>query len=997
LKAKVIEDSDGAFQRRLFDQLDNVQDSLKRSLDDIHTFASTAKELAQGQTDILQELQELKASVKPKTRWEWARQDFDKHRKFLDPLPENLGLLRGLLDIRHPGTTQWLFKTHKYMGWSDSKESALLCLTGQGGAGKSVVLAAAYEKLESTIKDTAAVICFVSCKAEDVSNNDMGSDPVGRIQQSLIYQVYRHAAEDEDKPDLLEECNKLFHHPKGRKQLQSLKSVSDDESLPGFAESIIKIAGVLHKDVIFSVDAIDCLSPDDQNSLFVAFEEAIDRSSQNHGSKVSVHVLAACRSNGAFAIRAFAKDAVIDIAEDNTRDMALHLSSAIEEFPDWTPEERSEAQLEVLSMAGSRFGYISSIAIPFLRQPFQRPLSRRLKALPEGVTDSYKQAIRGLAPNYLDLLRTALTWTLYSNQPVRVKEVVESFSGVYDRHRNGDVLDGYAGFIATDLEMRQLQGASGPFLKIAPNMAKQQIVAPQDLVQIRKFCDHGNENTRQLAIDEHCARCRADAASVHTMELTEKQIHLDLALTLVRHMNNRTFQKRFGLLPLDVLEDAQAGQNQKSEDERYKSNSSLAEANIDDAVQGAGIESDSANDKRPIDPVGNETDETKDPEPGDVDKELIVTQAQASDESDRKEDGYDSDDSKEDEDLGEVDIIRKLRGQEEDEEEDVSDGSEFFRYEINQWPHHVREADRLWSREEKVSNQQWSELIAELDELAFENKPAFNAWQKVWEGETGGYLEKGVSALHVGAYFALTYWVEHLVNDLGKDPNEFSRGRNPLQAAAINSDKGDSREMLKLLLGFPGADITARGTSIPVPERSALQDWLIYDPSEEAMKLLVDSGVDFNVPYEETHDMSLHFFAAGTATDPVALNLILGSGGTDGKSKPDINAKNATADTPLHLLLMRRDVPLDLLKAFIDNGADINAENDASLRPLQAACSWSEPDIVRILLEGGISDINDKNDNDITALHTAAFAGSVPCMRLLLTHNADMSCMGKTG
>jgi hypothetical protein len=48
LKAKVIEDSDGAFQRRLLDQLDNVQDSLKRSLDDIHTFASTAKELAQG-------------------------------------------------------------------------------------------------------------------------------------------------------------------------------------------------------------------------------------------------------------------------------------------------------------------------------------------------------------------------------------------------------------------------------------------------------------------------------------------------------------------------------------------------------------------------------------------------------------------------------------------------------------------------------------------------------------------------------------------------------------------------------------------------------------------------------------------------------------------------------------------------------------------------------------------------------------------------------------
>lgn len=75
LKAKVIEDSEGAFQQRLFDQLGDVQRSLKVSLDSINTFASTAKELAQGQTDILHELQELKTSVKPKTRWDWSKQE----------------------------------------------------------------------------------------------------------------------------------------------------------------------------------------------------------------------------------------------------------------------------------------------------------------------------------------------------------------------------------------------------------------------------------------------------------------------------------------------------------------------------------------------------------------------------------------------------------------------------------------------------------------------------------------------------------------------------------------------------------------------------------------------------------------------------------------------------------------------------------------------------------------------------------------------------------
>jgi hypothetical protein len=163
LKAKVIEDSDGAFQARLFDQLGNVQASLKQSLDEIHTFASTAKELAQSQTDILRELQELKASVKPKTRWDWAKQDFDKYRKILDPLPEVPGILRSLLDKRHPGTTQWVFESNKYMAWGASHESALLCLTGPEAAGKSVVLASANENIRNTIDDTSAAICFVSC------------------------------------------------------------------------------------------------------------------------------------------------------------------------------------------------------------------------------------------------------------------------------------------------------------------------------------------------------------------------------------------------------------------------------------------------------------------------------------------------------------------------------------------------------------------------------------------------------------------------------------------------------------------------------------------------------------------------------------------------------------------------------------------------------------------------------------------------------------------
>lgn len=167
LKAKVIEDSDGAFQQRLFDQLGDVQRSLKVNLDSINTFASTAKELARGQSDILRELQELKTSVKPKTRWDWSKQEFEIHKKTLDSLPEDPGILQSLLSLKHPGTTQWIFEDRldsKYTTWSSSKSSALLCLIGQEAAGKSVVLASVADKLASTTEHNSTMICFLSCR-----------------------------------------------------------------------------------------------------------------------------------------------------------------------------------------------------------------------------------------------------------------------------------------------------------------------------------------------------------------------------------------------------------------------------------------------------------------------------------------------------------------------------------------------------------------------------------------------------------------------------------------------------------------------------------------------------------------------------------------------------------------------------------------------------------------------------------------------------------------
>lgn len=100
-----------------------------------------------------------------------------------------------------------------------------------------------------------------------------------------------------------------------------------------------------------------------------------------------------------------------------------------------------------------------------------------------------------------------------------------------------------------------------------------------------------------------------------------------------------------------------------------------------------------------------------------------------------------------------------------------------------------------------------------------------------------------------------------------------------------------------------------RGTSSPVKEASALQEWLCKDINAEIVELFVESGVDFTKMYEESLFSRLHFFAAGRAKDINALKMIVESGGRDERPRPDINARNHVGNTPLHLLMQRRTYP----------------------------------------------------------------------------------------
>jgi hypothetical protein len=114
------------------------------------------------------------------------------------------------------------------------------------------------------------------------------------------------------------------------------------------------------------------------------------------------------------------------------------------------------------------------VAVPFMKEPFQCPLSERLNVSPKGISDAYKQFVQGLSGNYLQLLRTALQWTLFAPSPVRVVEIMDAFTGIYRLSgQNSQGIDAvektetYAVRTADRLEeVQQLRTAGGPFLDI---------------------------------------------------------------------------------------------------------------------------------------------------------------------------------------------------------------------------------------------------------------------------------------------------------------------------------------------------------------------------------------------------------------------------------------------------------------------------------------------------------------------------------------------------
>jgi ankyrin repeat protein len=129
------------------------------------------------------------------------------------------------------------------------------------------------------------------------------------------------------------------------------------------------------------------------------------------------------------------------------------------------------------------------------------------------------------------------------------------------------------------------------------------------------------------------------------------------------------------------------------------------------------------------------------------------------------------------------------------------------------------------------------------------------------------------------------------------------------------------------------------------------------------------------------------FFEAIKKDDIITVKALVASG-------TDVNAKDKSGETPLHIAAVRGYQEITSL--LIAEGADVNCRNARKLTPLHAAAWSGHKETVALLIDND-ANINAKDEDGVTPLHVSALSGSIKTLVLLINNGAVINARSKYG
>lgn len=236
------------------------------------------------------------------------------------------------------------------------------------------------------------------------------------------------------------------------------------------------------------------------------------------------------------------------------------------------------------------------------------------------------------------------------------------------------------------------------------------------------------------------------------------------------------------------------------------------------------------------------------------------------------------------------------------------------RYELSYWPDHLASAEKLWSTEEREKSDEWKELWGLVIQFICESPDAFTIWQQHYMelDEDFEVYNTFLSPLQVAAAYNIPGLVKILLDRGESAVAELEDGRSALWFAADSPDI----EIITLLLENGASPNTHK--DFPSPFHVLLR----WNPKLEHVNLMLKYGAECNIVDPWGFNV-MHWFAL-FGSDVEVLKVLL-------KAHGDINIPDSFGETPLHKVMYNsRNLSLNLLRAFLDNGADVNKDDKDS-------------------------------------------------------------------
>lgn len=851
------------------------------------------------------------------------------------------------LKDRHPGTCRWVLETLQYKNWRDQEKPSLLYLFGEGGYGKSYLISTIIADLKNYIQqriDPKPELVYFFCKT-----GDNATQYGVRILLHLIMQLFTASADQaRERFDRTSDENVQYQSiidilRKARDKIKSLDATNDSSLLQidsMLKPMLIDLADVINTRLFVIVDALDeCSDLDDGllDTLKILPDSGID-----------IRVLVSSRPEE--EIRSSLKKvphSEIEVSRETNRvDLFAYIVESLKKMPRFR-----ELGRRIAKRSDGMFRY-ASIVIESLKHS-KTDVQNLIRRLPDGMNDLYKQKLQRLEEDDREMLLIALRWLMCSEGKIETALVADDIEHCYedpvhdqddweyDENVDSDTsLGAFEVSAITGFQDENIDNDERDSIKRLKAVGRDFLKFSSDIVEVRhqSVRDFINSEGSLLRNPRICPECTKRVKQDLIYQAAPKYGHFMIVESIFQKLKSPSFQakfiiKGFGENSKDIAEAASATLHPTAQ---------RSETSLNDRFNGESV----ATQSRPeVDAESNTASDTVSFGREKVDSTIQVENRSISPTPDLQNTDY---------------------------------GEEMPpRYELTQWPRHLRAAEIAWPPAERDTDLQerWEKLYNTIEAFLSPESPIFKAWSKrlhLWQ-------EKPWDPLHVAANFGLLEIMQRRISYGGNVDILDEYGWTPLHLACSGLDENFGVE----LLVQHNADVN----SLTKARQTPLLVLAARTGSPKLSQYLLDHGAKPEIP-DENGWTCLHHAVRDRNLELCKILL--------GCSTVDIDAQDSDGDTPLHWMFIFPNAFPELVQIFLNRGVKVNEQNKNSEGPLYKACTVGNIPAIRLLLDHH-ADIDDDNVFGRTALHAALETKNLELVNLLVERGADVHRKDRSG